>query len=88
MKNNFTKWALIREKGRKSYVIKYGVIGWGVSTAILFILLFALLQNEHYSLSKFLTILIPSLIVFPLGGVFWGLYMWNYLEAKYVNFSK
>lgn len=30
------KWAKFRERGRSRFVWLYGVLGWGVSTAILF----------------------------------------------------
>ena len=39
------KWTKIRELGRSKFVLRYGVLGWGVSTAILFSLIWRLTRT-------------------------------------------
>lgn len=54
----------------------YGVLGWGVSSA----LLFAFLLSRR-SDSGFLTWLAISLGLFPAAGYLWGRVMWGHLHA-------
>lgn len=76
----FTKLKQLMDKGKWPYILVYGVLGWGVSTAILFSLLQAFLGEV-----AFLDVLSLSLILFPIGGLFWGLYMWSYLGKQYAK---
>jgi hypothetical protein len=75
------KWAKFSKLGRTQYVLRYGVLGWGVSTAILF----ALIQGYLHGWDGFLFQLIPALILFPLGGILWGRYMWKLLERTHAK---
>lgn len=61
---------------RSQYVLRYGVLGWGIPTAILF----ALVQTYRSGSDGFLTQLIPALILFPLGGILFGRMMWWMME--------
>ena len=70
------KWAKISKLGRTQYVLRYGVLGWGVPTAILF----ALIQSYRLGSDGFLFQLIPALIIFPLGGILFGRIMWRVME--------
>ncbi len=87
MKNQLEKWQVTQDKGRKSFIIKYGVMGWGLKTGILFALVFPFFLDTPYSIVSFLLVLIPSLILFPLGGILWGLYMWNFFERQHDRVS-
>lgn len=66
----------IREMGRSKFVWRYGVLGWGATTAILFSLLMACAEGWDGFLFK----LIPALVIFPFGGYVWGRVMWAFLE--------
>lgn len=69
----------ILEQGRSKFVWRYGVLGWGVSTAILFSLLMAGAEGWDGFLFK----LILALVIFPIGGYVWGRIMWAFLERKH-----
>ncbi|HLV49163.1 MAG TPA: hypothetical protein VKY35_08895 [Aliidiomarina sp.] len=68
----------IIKKGKWSYVLKYGVIGWGLLTAIAFSGVLHFIGSTPFSET-----IVFSLIVFPIGGIFWGLFMWFYLSREY-----
>ena len=72
------KWEKIREAGRASFVLRYGVLAWGVTTALLFTLIQALRQGAD-EVNVPLT-LASSMLLFPLGGVLWGHFMWWFCE--------
>jgi hypothetical protein len=66
----------IRKLGRGKFVLRYGVLGWGISTAILFSLITGFTEGWDGFVFK----LIPALIIFPLGGYVWGRLMWAFFE--------
>ena len=63
---------------RKQYILRIGVLGWGVPVAILF----SIIQGFEYGWDEFLPRLIPALILFPIGGIFFGMFMWWTLQRK------
>jgi hypothetical protein len=72
------KWAKLSQLGRTQYVLRYGVLGWGIPTAIVF----SLIQGYRSGWDGFLVQLILALIIFPLGGILFGRIMWRLLEKK------
>lgn len=78
--DKFNKLKRLMDKGKLHYIFVHGVLGWGVSTAILFSLLQAF-SGE----AAFFDVLPISFILFPIGGLFWGLYMWSYLGKQYAK---
>ena len=67
---NMNKWAKIREKGKQRFVLVNGVLGWGVSTAILWVFLMEFLEPSENIWVRPIT----ALIIFPIAGVaFWPL---------------
>jgi hypothetical protein len=70
------RWAKFSKLGRTQYVLRFGVLGWGIPTAILF----ALIQSYRRGSDGFLVQLIPALIIFPLGGILFGRLMWWMME--------
>jgi hypothetical protein len=64
--------------GRSRFVLFYGVLGWGIPTAILFVLL----RSYQEGWDSFLFQLIPALVLFPLGGIVVGRVLWNRLMKK------
>lgn len=62
-------------RGRKSFILRYGVLMWGVSTA----LLFALFQGYSQGWDSLPLWLGISFVVFPIGGWVWGAAMWRVL---------
>ncbi len=64
--------------GRKRYILRVGVLGWGVPVAILF----SLVQGFQLGWDGFLFHLIPALVLFPIGGIFFGMIMWRMARRK------
>lgn len=81
--DKFNKLKRLIDKGKWHYICVYGVLGWGVSTAILFSLL-QVFSGE----AAFVDAILLSLIMFPIGGFFWGLYIWSYLVKQYAKTNK
>ncbi|MED0685576.1 hypothetical protein [Anoxybacillus ayderensis] len=80
-------WEEVRAKGKVNYIIKYGVIGWGMITGLavgIFTEINALFEQEY---SRFLTSLSISLAVFSVFGILFGQIMWYFGEKKY-NYNK
>lgn len=75
--------------GRTKFILKYGVCGWGLLTAVLF-LAFQIVSEKRYSLtaliaSDFLKQLLSAILLFLVAGYFWGLFMWTSLTKKMQN---
>lgn len=60
------------------YVLRFGVLGWGVPTALLFAIIQCYTQG-----GSFLSWLVPAIVLFPLGGVLWGHIMYRLNERKF-----
>ena len=82
MTKKFEKWEKLREKGKWNYILKYGVMIWGVGTAVFFSLIISFVMERETS---FFLILLISLILFPLGGIAWGAFMWSFIERSYAR---
>lgn len=79
MREKIKKWEGIRAKGKWHFIIKYGVLFWGLGTAVLFSLVMSFVLWED----PFLSILKESLMLFPLGGIAWGAVMWFVNKKSY-----
>ena len=81
------KWELIRKKGREHYILYWGVILYGVLGAIITILIGTSLEylffNSHWEINYFMIVYI--LIIFPIIGLFVGIYNWREMEKQYLN---
>ncbi|MGM0432382.1 MAG: hypothetical protein ACQEQU_06690 [Spirochaetota bacterium] len=62
-----------QKKEKQRFVFKVGVVGWGISTAVIWTVLMRLLQPDGLWYRQ----LITALIVFPIAGIFFGRWMWN-----------
>ena len=78
-KNRFERWERIRAKGKCSFILKYGVVYFGLGTALAFSVIFSLVVPN----ASFLSVLPWSIILFPLGGVVWAVIMWALSERAY-----
>jgi len=74
-------WMQIRKKGEMHYVLFYGVLGWGLLTAVLFQLI------QHFAFEKSITIesVLITTTIFVIGGYFWGKFMWKFYERAIVD---
>jgi len=65
--------------GRKRYIIVYGVLLWGLLTAV-----FALaLQQLYFKRPIHIADIVFAFIVFPVCGILFGVLMWARLKARY-----
>jgi hypothetical protein len=80
---NITQWEQVRSKGRDHFIWYRGVLGWGVPFAITMIVWqwYRKGWDELYFSGLF------YLIFGPVGGYFWGAWMWKWLEKKYAEHS-
>lgn len=73
------RWTRIRSGGRKNFIWKYGVLGWGVAVAVVWAIVMAAWNGWTQ-----LPILLPlALVTFPFGGYVLGAMMWRQSETAY-----
>ena len=75
------RWAEVRKGGRTRFVVLHGVVGWGLTTALLFSVVMPLI-NEN---DTFPELLPTALITFPIGGIAFGWFLWGVLERAYAK---
>ena len=75
---SYRRWQKAREGGKTRFVLLFGVAGWGLLTALLFSMIPLLFGN---SFDWFRAAL--AFVLFPVGGIFWGTYMWSHMEKRY-----
>ena len=83
MRDKLEKWEKLRAKGKWNYILIYGVLGWGVGTGILVSLFFPLVTEAMGSKAPFLPVFALSIVLFPLGGIAGGYFMWTFIEKAY-----
>ena len=72
------RWAVTREKGKARFILLHGMLGWGLTTAVLYSLLMWLVMDAS------LKVLLPiALILFPIGGLLWGWCVWSFSERAF-----
>lgn len=67
------RWERIRARGRTSYVVRYGVLLWGVTTAVLWTIGMRLWFVD----GPLLPMLAVALVAFGFGGWLFGAAMWR-----------
>ncbi|WP_144414803.1 hypothetical protein [Clostridium aceticum] len=77
---------VLYNKGKSNYIIRHGILSWGISTGIIFILLTGVFQYG-FSLKQVVGNLFSSnglfiLSIFALGGFVWGSIMWKWLTKE------
>ncbi|MBK9989223.1 MAG: hypothetical protein IPP19_00425 [Verrucomicrobia bacterium] len=63
---------------RRRFIIRFGVIGWGLTTAVLFTAWTAYSKENVRTLD-----LVLPFILFPIGGIAWGYFMWAFLMWRH-----
>jgi hypothetical protein len=80
----FDKWEEIRAKGKNHYIWNYGVLRWGFFMFIAMTIAQSInLSKTDFTLKRVLIIIVINLILFPIGGYFFGLLTWRSCEKKY-----
>jgi len=67
-------------KGKWQYVLLHGVVGWGISTAIVVTLI-----QQYLSDKPFMEQIWLALIIYPIAGIAFGLFMWNSINNQYTK---
>ncbi|MDE2427150.1 MAG: hypothetical protein KGM99_00380 [Burkholderiales bacterium] len=73
------RWANTRRKGLWRFILMNGVLGWGVTTAILWSIFMSMTSQNFDFKTRFPL----ALVIFPLGGIFWGYFVWRETEKLY-----
>jgi hypothetical protein len=73
-------WEIQRRSGKRRFILTQGVLGWGCLMA--FVLSTMSWINNSYTLST--RHLVANFLVCPLGGLLFGLRLWNRMEKKYL----
>jgi hypothetical protein len=73
------KWERTRAKGFRWFLWLHGCLGWGVTTGVLWWGTMTFFQPTPHPLRS----LLGALVVFPLGGLVWGAWVWRIAEKRY-----
>jgi hypothetical protein len=80
------RWERIKQDGIWTFVVLRGVLGWGLSFALITIV-FSLGADRPLPLPWYL--FVPLLLAFGLtGGFVWGLFMWFFTMWEYSRAKK
>lgn len=73
------RWKVTRAKGRGRYIWLTGVLVWGVATGVLWSVTMSAIKGW----SQFPIFLPIALIVYPIGGYYFGSWTWKKAEDDY-----
>lgn len=85
-KDVIENWGNQREKGKKSFIVKFGILTWGLSTFLLYWLLLTFINwitksNTPFALGQ----MILSMIIFLVFGIVYGHILWVRNEKIYLK---
>jgi hypothetical protein len=71
-------WQEIKSKGKNKFILKYGIIRWGIPTGIFYSILMQIFEHRIHSVKDFIMHTAINLLIISLfGGSLFGLAMWN-----------
>ncbi len=81
------RWEQERTAGRTSFILRRGVLTWGIPAALLTII-YKVVQEQGFVHTPELTATVRSaamiaIVVFPLCGWLFGRWLWDIGEARY-----
>lgn len=77
MRARLERWEAHRARGKTHFVLVRGMLQWGIASAFLWAAGMAWLQGKDFA-----TLLTVALVIFPIGGILWGVAVWNLMERK------
>ena len=80
------RWEKTRAKGKKHFVLWRGIVGFGGGMFVVITVSHTLLWPTPYH--SVIREMVINLIVWPVSGFFWGLWMWSHLNEKFETSSK
>ncbi len=75
---DFERWKKLRKKGVLRFVLQNGVLAWGVPVLIVMAFINKPFENGMAPVSA-----IIHCVVYPIGGIFFGLVLWLTSEERY-----
>ena len=86
------QWSKERALGRRGFIMRRGVLTWGLPAAIMTIV-YKTVQEQGFVRSPHLTqslatAIVVALVVFPLCGWIFGRWLWDTGEARYRAMTK
>ncbi len=82
--NQLERWAQTRQMGRTNFVVRIGVLAWGLPMLIFFSLYFGIKRGWD-QIFTMLPIMTMTCII---GGALFGLAMWYMSEAQYSKYKQ
>jgi ABC-type multidrug transport system permease subunit len=80
---NIKNWNEVKSMGMKSFILKYGIMRWGIPTGISYSVLMLLFNSNIHSIRSFIIYVVINLLIFSLlGGSLFGFVMWKLSEKK------
>jgi hypothetical protein len=82
-------WQKTKARGKKSYVLRVGVLGWGGLMVVAMTAqdLIRSPRLQHQTLYYVGEIAI-NLLIWPVAGYFWGKRMWDFYEMYFAQESR
>ena len=77
------RWAVQKQQGKTKYVLKYGVLAWGIVTAVVITLIKVVINGEALVESFISLQFLVRLVLFMAGGIVFGHFLWKSNSAKY-----
>jgi hypothetical protein len=85
-KRLIARWEKTRALGRTDFILRRGVLGWGLPAAILTIL-YKIIQEQGFTAPQLTaslrTVIAVAVVVFPLAGALFGRWLWTTSEQRY-----
>ena len=78
---NLKSWDTLRARGKWSFILIKGVLFWGGSMFVIMGLFLPSLTHSPNALTP--RLLIANAVIWPLGGLLWGVTVWWLMERKY-----
>lgn len=81
------RWEKLRALGRTDFILRRGVLGWGIPAAVITVL-YKVVQEQGFVLSPHLTdnlrtAIVVAVLLFPTVGGLLGRWLWSTGEARY-----
>ncbi len=68
------------EKGILYFILKIGIIGWGLPVGFILFLVNLLIYARELTLNRIFRVFVINMSFFAIGGVFFGLFMWIFMK--------
>ena len=82
------RWQKTKARGKKSFALRYGVMGFG-GFMVIFMTVAFWLRNSPFprGMTAFYVDVVINLLIWPLAGYSWGISMWRVYEEYFSDRS-